>query len=182
MEAPWVPWVPEGSDALERAVAMRTLQAHIRTSFAAQVARCEAHPSACPGAPPRLVYVLNQTVLEEGEARQMPWPSQPWSFERDEQYTTVIFHKPMAMASGPAAEMQQHLALHTTYLPREGERAEYHHVLATLHREGAWLDSPDVLQGFLHAGGPPVSCCSAVTLSIVLAAAGWGLLLLLLCV
>ena len=173
LQAPWLPWVPTDLGWADGPLAMTALEQHVMLWFERARATCLAGPCATV---PRLAFVLNQTAFEDGVARQMPWPDVAWGFEAGEQFTTLVFHKSMPGHHRAGSEMQQHLALHATYVPQQGQQAQYHHIIPTLDAESAFLDKPNSLMCLAQGGCPAVTWWNATAVMVLLAAVFYGCL------
>jgi len=155
LQKPWQPWVPRENGLSNSTAAMATLKSRVLGYFDQAQQQCKRSP-LCKQ-PPTLMWRLNRTVFEEGEERQMPWPERTWAFAKNEQFTTVIFHRAVAMSGHDhAAEMAQHLAITGYYIPEAGSRANYWYVLPSSKADWAWINSVNWLHALMHGGGPPV--------------------------
>merc|ERR1719181_2127758 len=90
LKKPWLPWVPKESSLADSRTAIQTLKARVLDHLNRVHQRCKVDPSCTKS--PTLMWKLNRTMFEDGEERQMPWPSNTWNFEQGQQFTTVIFH------------------------------------------------------------------------------------------
>jgi len=144
LRRPWEPLVSP-SDA-----PMADLKAHVMEAFAQRVEECADRNCLDP---PARRYVVNATQYEDGEARQMAWPQPAFSFAEGEHLTTIVFHKPMGGTG--MREMQQHLALHGTYVPAPTDRAAQFHMVLPSDKPG-WsaVDRSSTLRALVHFGGP----------------------------
>jgi hypothetical protein len=157
LQKPWQPWIPRENGLNNGILAMATLKSRVLEYFDQAQQQCKRSP-LCKK-PPTLtgMWRLNRTVFEEGEERQMPWPDRIWAFAKDEQFTTVIFHRAVASPGHDhAAEMPQHLAITGYYIPEAGSRANYWFVLPSSNADWAWINSVNWFHALMHAGGPPV--------------------------
>jgi len=153
LQRPWLPWLPTENGWTNDALAMQALKRRVLTNFEAAGLRCA--DAGCKKTP-TWVWTLNKTMIEGGEEREMPWPKTNWSFEQQEQFTIIIFHKAMGMAMpSEVKELSQHLAITGHYIPRAGDRGRYIFVLPSSRAEWAWFDSVSWLAALTHAGGPP---------------------------
>eukprot|EP00928_Gymnodinium_smaydae_P066206 TRINITY_DN4924_c0_g1_i2.p1 TRINITY_DN4924_c0_g1~~TRINITY_DN4924_c0_g1_i2.p1 ORF type:complete len:447 (-),score=67.46 TRINITY_DN4924_c0_g1_i2:744-2084(-) len=73
LQKPWLPWVPDENGWSDGTAAMLALKLQIQRRFEDLTQRC-AQMLACTE-PPALVWTLNRTVFEDGEDREMPWPT-----------------------------------------------------------------------------------------------------------
>mmetsp|Transcript_1946 Transcript_1946/g.3030 ORF Transcript_1946/g.3030 Transcript_1946/m.3030 type:complete len:313 (+) Transcript_1946:1123-2061(+) len=148
------PWEPLAFVGPKQVADLKT---YVMGHFKQRLAECQK--GVCID-PPALRYVINSTEIDDdGEARQMPWPQPhlPFSFAKGEHLTTIVYHKPMA--GGTRGQMQQHLALHSTYVPGSGkagedEAAEFHMVLPSDKPGWSAVDRSNMLRGLTHFGGP----------------------------
>lgn len=171
LQKPWLPWVPKENSLADSTTAIKMLKARVLGHFDQVMQRCKEDLS-CTN-PPTLMWKLNRTVFENGEERQMPWPSNTWAFEQGDQFTTVIFHKAVAMPGHDhPAEMPQHLAITGYYVPKAGTHADYWFVMPSSNADWAWINSVNWLHALTHYGGPPVGFSSwlLAMLSFMLAA------------
>jgi hypothetical protein len=159
LQKPWLPWIPRDNGMANSTAAIKQLKARVLEHFERAKSHCNEDPPCAK--PPTLMWKLDRTVFEDGEERQMPWPRNTWTFEKGEQFTTVIFHRAIAMhAHGHPAEMPQHLAITGYYVPTAGTRADYWFVMPSSNADWAWLNSVNWSQALLHYGGPPVGVWS----------------------
>jgi len=155
LENPWSPYVPSQNGWADGSMAMDALKGHVQTHFQKAVQQCA--DISCKSLP-ALVWTLNRTVFEGGEEREMPWPEKTWSFQREEQFTIVIFHKApsghMAMPHHDQVEFPQHLAITGHYIPKAGTPANYFFVLPSTKADNAWIDSIQWFGTLTQFGGP----------------------------
>jgi len=173
LENPWSPWMPKPNGWSDGGVAMEALKGHVQRHFQKAVQRCSV--ASCKSLP-ALVWTLNQTVFEDGQEREMAWPKTIWSFEQDEQFTIVIFHKAVAMPHHDQEELPQHLAITGHYLPNEGTRANYFFVLPSTKADDAWIDSVQWFGTLTQFGGPfeaSSSWWTALLFVLLLVNASW---------
>jgi len=164
LENPWSPWMPKQNGWSDGSMAMDALKGHVQTHFQKTVQRCA--DASCKSLP-ALVWTLNQTVFEDGEEREMAWPETVWSFQKDEQFTIVIFHKALAMPHHDQVELPQHLAITGHYLPKAGTPANYFFVLPSTKADNAWIDSIQWFGTLTQFGGPFEASSSWWTASLV---------------
>jgi hypothetical protein len=156
LRKPWLPWLPKENGWSDEAAGILALKHHVRRNFEGAVQRCAEQPSCQK--PPSLVWTLDRVVIENNEDRQMPWPTDTWSFEEGDQYTIVIIHKAMdhmaaAHPGSTGAESAQHFAITGHYIPKPGKQADYFYILPSLHADWAWYDAVDWFVTLANYGG-----------------------------
>lgn len=174
----WLAWLPSEHGWSDHGAAMQALKHTIRSNFAQLVKQCKATSCAKP---PRLEWVLKDKVFEDGEDRAMPWPNTTWTFDKGDQFTTIMIHKAYPKMAA-MKEMSNHLGVVAHYVPKEGTPAGVSFVTPSIHADWAWYDSLDWFLTLTHDGGPPVQFWSwkaaafvhAVVLMVLLSI--WGCL------
>jgi hypothetical protein len=167
--------IPEDRGWSNGTAALAALKTHLLKNLQRAELSCN-RDLACKK-PPSIQWKLRAAAFEDGEERQMAWPTESWAFSRGDQFTTVIFHKALTHPMTGHAhmeEMPQHFALTGHYVPTEGAPADYWYVLPSTDADHAWLNSVNWIHALTQYGGPSVELWSWRLLLVLLISSGFA--------